>query len=868
MFTGKLLPFQQDAFEMMLDRRKLLLAATMGSGKGCPPEAVLPSPDGPLTYGSVKVGDRVFGADGTPTRVTGVHPRGEQDLFRVTLSDGVEVVTDADHLWSVTTPTRRYGSGSYLTMSSRELASTPLRGRPNAKSPRGNRKFFLPMCAPVQYPEVDLPVDPYVLGALLGDGGLTNGVRLTNGEPDGYVVTRVAETLEASGNRCRVYEYDGKAPVLGVHRGPVYDQLESLGLLVRDEDKFVPPQYLTAGEHQRRDLLAGLLDTDGHASRAGMAEFTSIAEPLADAVCALVRSLGGRAAKSGPRVTSYTHNGETRRGQPSWRVHVTMDDPFRTPRKREAQQSYTRQSSPSRAIESVVPAGRGETICISVEADDSLYLTGTEYVVTHNTVVTIAVIEHLLETGRIHSALVICDASLKYQWRRKIEEFTDGAEVVLVDGPPEKRAKCYDRFERVGEYALMNYEQVVNDWERVKDLPAELIVCDEVQAIKNFDTLRSQAVKELTPPWRFGLTGQPVENRPEEAFSIMEWVDGTVLGHFKTFDKTFVERNRWGAPVAYPNPDLFHETISEAMFRVSDEDLADQLPEMTERVMTVPLSSTERHLYKVIGEELLGTLYEATRSGGNWSLEAHYGRGNDDGGNPLQGEIMTRNLALRMLCTWPPLLRLSAEKFEETEGENGSSYAWKLLHRDLLDDLPSGSKMKRLVSLVQEWTKEDDDRNVVVFSFFKGALGEMHRRLGDASVIYSGDLTTKQKNAAHERFLNDPGCRVFLSSDAGGRGLDLPNADRLVNFDLPPSAGLLEQRNARIRRLTSASRTSRIISLLMEESVEVRQHEQLQKKAEVAAAFIDGKSSNGASPVVKMDVQTLTEHLENSLPFI
>jgi SNF2 family DNA or RNA helicase len=170
------------------------------------------------------------------------------------------------------------------------------------------------------------------------------------------------------------------------------------------------------------------------------------------------------------------------------------------------------------------------------------------------TVLTIAAVEQLMDTGDIKEpGLVICLSSLKYQWANQIEKFTNGtSNALVIDGTPKKRATQYEhasnwRNTKV-DYIILNYEQVVNDWDYVKHLPRGFVVLDEATAIKSFRSKRSKFTKKLADaPYKFALTGTPIENgKPEELYSIMQFVDSTVLGRFDIFDSAFIVRNSWG----------------------------------------------------------------------------------------------------------------------------------------------------------------------------------------------------------------------------------------------------------------------------------------------------------------------------------
>ena len=166
------------------------------------------------------------------------------------------------------------------------------------------------------------------------------------------------------------------------------------------------------------------------------------------------------------------------------------------------------------------------------------------------TVLTIAALERLRDEGHITGpGFIVCLSSLKYQWAQQIGKFTDGSrKVVVIDGTPKQRAEqyveAYDWRVSNVDYIILNYEQVVNDWSYIEKFEPSFIVTDEATAIKSFRSKRSKYIKRLESPIRFALTGTPVENgKPEELYSIMQFVDSKVLGRFDIFDSTRSEEH-------------------------------------------------------------------------------------------------------------------------------------------------------------------------------------------------------------------------------------------------------------------------------------------------------------------------------------
>ncbi len=484
------------------------------------------------------------------------------------------------------------------------------------------------------------------------------------------------------------------------------------------------------------------------------------------------------------------------------------------------------------------------------------------------TPITIASAEHLIDTGQAGGGLIIAPASLKRQWARQIDTFTDHqANVRVVSGDSKQRVRSYlDIKAGKVEYAILNYEQVVNDWDLVKHLPRDFIVIDEATAIKNPGAKRARLVKHLPANWRWALTGQPVENRAEEVFSIMEWVDPDILGPSLVFDRTFIVRDGWGRPKRYRNLPLLHRTLSRAMVRKTwaDPDVADQMPDITEESVIIDFDPAGAKLYRWLVAQLLLALEDSV-SVGEWNLDAHYDGDHTHG--EAMGAVMSRLLAIRMLCDHPDLLRRSAAAYAgeiTSSSQIGSLFAWEMREANMITH-HSSPKLDATIELIEEILSANPRNKIVVFSFFKDILAILQAATAkfSDSALFTGDLNERQRDLEKQRFQTDPACRLFLSSDAGGYGVDLPQANYLISYDLPWSAGAWKQRNARIIRLSSEFDKVTLISMLMAGSIEERQYDNLTAKQTAASAILDGRGQD-AKGALQLDRETLTEFLKSS----
>jgi len=494
------------------------------------------------------------------------------------------------------------------------------------------------------------------------------------------------------------------------------------------------------------------------------------------------------------------------------------------------------------------------------------------------TVITIAALEQLMDENKItEPGLIICLSSLKYQWANQIEKFTDGtSNALVIDGTPKKRTEQYELakdWRNSGvDYIILNYEQVVNDWEHIKNLPRGFVVLDEATAIKSFRSKRSKTVKRLIyTPYRFALTGTPIENgKPEELYSIMQFVDPTVLGRFDIFDSAFIVRNNWGGVQHYRNLSTLHVKMKEASVRKAqkDPDVAPYLPDTIHQdPIKITLDRKTSKLYSRIALDLIEDLDEAqSLFGSTFNILTHYGQEGSKGGpeDEMRGKIMSKIGALKMLCSHPDLLITSAQKFNQMNGL-GSAYISELVDSGALEGVTSSPKLDYLIQYIKDFLEQDEANKVVIFATYVDMLDKIAEALGPEQCrLYSGKLNAKTKEENKIAFNTDVSVRVLISSDAGGYGVDLPAANLLVNYDLPWSSGTAVQRNGRIKRASSTWPSIVITDILVNGSIEQRQWEALQQKNALASAVIDGEGidENGG---INMNVGSLKQFLSAAI---
>ena len=364
-----------------------LLAAAGGTGKAEPLWAKVLTPTGWKLMGEIQEGDEVIAGDGSVTKATGVFPQGKKPIFKVQMSDGATTHCCDEHLWLTKTQKDRDYGNNWQVRSLKEIRDTlhlcKNRGRKD-------RNHSIPMVGPVRFTEQNLPIHPYLLGVILGDGSITpNGFTLTLSDEE---ITAKVKALLPPGHSLTIKQIKAKCVdytvTCGRLPGSLRDLLKELSLFgCRSWEKFIPEQYLFSSVSQRLDLLQGLMDTDGTTGGTSTT-FDSASKALRDAVVFIVQSLGGKATAS-ERQPWFTHKGVKKQGRTSYRAFISMPPGFKSfsIAAKALKEIERTKYVPSRLISAVEYIGDHEAQCIMVDHPSHTYVTD-DFIVTHNTTLT------------------------------------------------------------------------------------------------------------------------------------------------------------------------------------------------------------------------------------------------------------------------------------------------------------------------------------------------------------------------------------------------------------------------------------------------------------------------------------------------
>jgi arsenate reductase-like glutaredoxin family protein len=423
-----------------------------------------------------------------------------------------------------------------------------------------------------------------------------------------------------------------------------------------------------------------------------------------------------------------------------------------------------------------------------------------------------ALLHHL---GKAKRVLVVTPASLKGEWEEQIGKFT-ALDQRLVYGGRVARAAAYAA-EDVPFFTIVNHEQVVRDSLDINQhLRPDIVVLDEAQRIKNWVTKTAQAVKRLESRYAFVLTGTPIENRIDELYSIVDYLDPSLLGSLFRFNREFYELDDRGRPKDYRNLPLLRERVKPVLLRRRKWQVETELPDRTERNHLVKLTAKMRMEYEEISSQVAELVARASKR----ALTKR------------EQELLMVFLAMmRMICDSPSIIK-----------------------KRECQDCP---KLEEMAKVVEE-VLCDPDVKIVIFSEWEGMLKRVRGWAESQGIGYAwhtGSVDQKRRRGEVQAFRQDPNCRLFLSTDSGGVGLNLQNASVVINCDLPWNPARLEQRIARAWR-KNKQRSVTVVNLVAEDTIEQRMLDTLASKAMLAEGVLDGVEESLRGATLKRGVDS------------
>ena len=411
------------------------------------------------------------------------------------------------------------------------------------------------------------------------------------------------------------------------------------------------------------------------------------------------------------------------------------------------------------------------------------------------TVQALAACQLLAKIENVKSVLVICPASLKAEWEEQILGATELSHRIVF-GSRQHRLEHYvaDEF-----FKIANYEQILVDIDDINRLvKPDIVILDEAQRIKNWRTKTASAIKRLQSRFAFVLTGTPLENRIDEIYSIVQFLDPKLLGPLFKFNREYYRLDDRGRPEGYQNLDKLGSRVKSVMLRRRKGDVEKDLPDRTVNNYFLTMTEEQQLRYSDYERWVRIILQKAKK-------------------RPLTVEEFKRmqmGLAcMRMICDTPYILD---------------------------SEVKDSPKLEELERLLEEML-EDKENKVIIFSEWVRMLELIRERLDEFGVGYAwhtGQVAQNKRRLEVNRFKQDPECRIFLSTESGGAGLNLQVANSVINVDLPWNPAKLEQRIARAWR-KHQKRAVTVVNLVAENTIEHRMLNLLDNKKAVAEAVLD-----------------------------
>lgn len=376
--------------------------------------------------------------------------------------------------------------------------------------------------------------------------------------------------------------------------------------------------------------------------------------------------------------------------------------------------------------------------------------------------------------------LVICPASLKSQWKGEIEKFSDES-TVIIQGKPEEREEIYANSDAF--FMILNYETVLRDWHAINKMEPDFIILDEAQRIKNFDTKTAGTIKSLHKKHALVITGTPIENRLTDLYSIMQFVDREFLEPLWEFSyqHCFFDAYKNDKITGYYNLQALNDRLKSILLRREKKDVIKDLPEVTVHTIPVDLHPNQEYFhssYAMGVAKILGKKYISPYD--------------------MQKLMMLMNM-MRMACDSTFLV------------DKETYFSTKLIE---LKDI-----------LIEKMDLKNKEGKIIIFSEWVTMLQLIGRILHENGIGFAqltGKVAVKNRDKLVRKFETDVNCKVFLSTEAGGSGLNLQVADTVINFEVPWNPAKRNQRIGRINRLGQRSEHLTVIDLIARDSIEMK----------------------------------------------
>lgn len=823
----KLKMHQKEGVKFLLSRKKCVLADDMGYGKMEPLTADIPTPEGFKKMGELNVGDYVFGEDGKPHKILKTFEHKDKPIYKVNFSDGTSCECGLEHLWKVRTKNMTKRKQGWKVLSLQDIINSGFHYEDISRIEKGLKprsKFEIPVCEPIEYSEKEYFIDPYILGMCIGDGNLCNGgiiISIPDAEKESSL--RISNLLK-SGYTLKENRYANCPRYRIVSENPNKNQyvreIKRIGLNVHGDEKFIPEEYKTGSIEQRLELLRGLMDSDGTISKErNRITYYSNSLKLCEDVAELVYSLGGIA-----RLRIY----QRERKKPEYSVSIQIKfNPFHLKHKAE-RYNPTFLKYCSKYMVSAEFVRNEDARCLMVDYEEHTYLTGKQYIVTHNTAtLSVAAIE-----GNFDSVLIICPASIKTNWKKELMWYVPERDVTIIESyldknkselekylgykegksglsiaELQKEAKETGKWEE-NRFVIVNYD-ILNEFYEIPatrskeniegayqnspllqyiDGKKALIIVDEAHRLSNTTSDRYKIIRDLikrgNPDSVYLATGTPITNNPENYFNLLQLIGDPVADDREYYMK------RYCAAIEIPRNSkerTKREAISKKFIANRGKSTWYELTDTEKNELNEIVKKSVRMLTIPNGESNLEELKDRT----SHIYLRRVKEDLQDLPNKTVHELFY-DLNMSQLMEYNRL-------WDEYEAAQLEADPTKELNKELLEGAIyrkylSNQMVTNTIKLADSFIEKGE--KVVIACCYDEELYTLKDYYGDRCVIYNGKISAKDKDKNIDKFTNDPNIMVFIGNiQAAGVGITLLSSRTLIfnNISFVPGDNLQMQ---------------------------------------------------------------------------
>lgn len=830
-FEFKTKPFQHqiDGVRFGLTKERFLLCDDQGLGKALALDTIIYTPNGFKYMRDIDVGDYVFGKDGKPTKVTAVYNHHNVEMYKITFSDGVSIRCCKDHLWEINSQHKRK-----KIVDTKWLVSKDQFGKVRSENlfSCGSYKYWIDRCDPVEFTRTNTPLNPYLVGCLLGDGNLAGGcIGFTTADKE--MIDRLSKLLPSgyifnSSDSMRNIEYNiVKKNTKSSKENLVKTIIKKLNLYgTNSHTKFIPNCYKYNSKDVRLDVLRGLIDTDGYVGKDNLIQYTTVSKVLCDDVRFLVESLGG--------IVSYSESECGYNGKITgiaYTLTIKVDNPQDLCLlKRKREKLKPRKFKARRNIVKVEKIENSDAKCITVDNKDHLYL-AEHFVVTHNTKQIIDLVGCLSTKDNIQKVLIICGVnSLKYNWEEEIKIHSNESGWVLgtryrkngnkYEGTTKDKLADLENLPDC-KYLITNIETLRAGAEKVSKTKyhfpiaekiaqlcskgiISMIAFDECHKAKNATSLQGRAMLKTSAKYMVAMSGTPLMNNPIDLYFPLHWL-GYEQHSLYQFKQHYCHLGGFsgGEIVGYKNLDEIRALMDKVMVRRLKMEVLD-LPEKIHKVEYVDMSSKQSVIYKEVMAGVRSDLHKMSFSN-----------------NPLSMLIRLR----------------------QATGYTGI----------ISDKVKESAKLDRMEELVTEIV--ESGQKAIIFSQWSEMTAVVKERLAKYNPAYiTGETKAEERMIEVNRFQNDDNCKVIVGTiGAMGTGLTLTAAQNVIFLDSPWNRALKDQAEDRAHRIGTAG-TVNIITIVCKGTIDEKIEDIVYRKGLLSDMLVDGKGE-------KIDMNIINELL-------